>query len=102
MVGGTGHPNINFAGRALAGVASIVVRGCLPDGGTCPVALPSSYLRRRAFFAGRSAIIKIFGLSGVRSVGSSTTLARQFIPSAASTRLSQSTCMDAAKRERNA
>jgi hypothetical protein len=36
MVGGTGYPNINFAGRVLAGLASIVVRGCLPDGGTCP------------------------------------------------------------------
>jgi len=38
MVGGTGHLDINLAGRVLAGVASIVVRGCLPDGGTCPVA----------------------------------------------------------------
>ena len=37
MVGGTGHPYVNFTGRVLAGVASIVVRDRLPDGGTHPV-----------------------------------------------------------------
>jgi hypothetical protein len=31
--------NINFTGRVLAAVASIVVRDCLPDGGMCPVPL---------------------------------------------------------------
>src|SRR5262249_10573268 len=39
MVSRTGHPDIPLAGHVLTGVASIVVRGCLPDHGMCPVAI---------------------------------------------------------------